>query len=81
MVEKRKSVSFIQGLIVLSQIGFGIAVPILLCIYGADYLVKRFSIGSWFMIVGILLGVACGLYNACYLLRKAYQKMNGKKGE
>ncbi len=80
MEKEKSSFSIWKGIVLLSQAGIGFATPLLLCIYGADFLDKQFSAGSWLMILGILAGIAGGLFNACLILHKAFQSFN-RKGE
>ena len=41
----------------LAQLGFSIATPLVLCIFGGRWLQNRFSMGAWILAVGVLLGV------------------------
>ena len=81
MADMRSSFSVIQGVILLTQVGFGVATPLLLCIFGANYLTGRFAIGSWLMIVAILFGVAAGIYNAYLILNHAFKQLRRDKEE
>ena len=44
-------------LIWLTQLGVCVAAPLTLCIMGAFWLRNRFGLGSWIVIVGIILGL------------------------
>jgi len=39
-----------------TQLALSVVVPLLLCIWGAVYLRDRFLLGSWIVILGIVLG-------------------------
>lgn len=43
-------------LIWLTQLGFSVAAPLVLCTLGALWLRDRFSLGSWVILAGIGLG-------------------------
>lgn len=42
---------------VVSQVGFMVIVPLLLFIWGGSWLIERFSLPRWLMIVFVLLGI------------------------
>lgn len=44
-------------LIWLTQLGISVAAPLALCVLGAFWLRSSFQLGSWVLIVGILLGL------------------------
>lgn len=44
-------------LVWLTQLGISVAAPLAGCILGAFWLRNRFGLGSWIVIVGILLGL------------------------
>lgn len=47
----------LQNLTWLTQLGLSLAVPPLLCLFGAGWLARRFSLGPWVWVLGILLGL------------------------
>ena len=65
-------------LVLLSQIGLSIAVPLVLCTYGAYWLRSRFELGGWVVIAGViagLLGAVGGLWRSYQMiLRKGSRK-------
>lgn len=58
----------------VTQIGISILVPIGLCMIGANYLINKFQIGNWVMILGILLGIGAGCLNVYKMLEGFYKK-------
>jgi F0F1-type ATP synthase assembly protein I len=56
-----KDLKGIQYLVFLTQIGLNMALPIVGGVYVGAYLDKRFSTGSAFLILGIVLGVFSGI--------------------
>ena len=60
----------------ITQMGISVVVPILLCVFGAKYLVEKFLPNHRYIIaVGILLGAASGFYSMIKLI----VKINGSK--
>ena len=53
----------IKALSMLTQVGITLLTPILLCILFTSWLVRKFGIGSWVVIVGAVIGVASGFLN------------------
>ncbi len=49
----------------LTQLGFSIAFPMILCTVGALRLSQRFGLGSWVVLVGVLFGMVSGI--SCFL--------------
>ncbi len=47
----------LKYIIMLTQFGISVVGPLLLCILGSRWLMTRFSLGGWVMVVGILLGI------------------------
>lgn len=53
----------LKELIWLTQLGFSIVSPLLLCILGAAWLRKYLSLGAWVIVPGLLLGLG-GAFSA-----------------
>ncbi|MDI3481491.1 MAG: hypothetical protein PWQ97_1146 [Tepidanaerobacteraceae bacterium] len=68
-----KNLKGIQYIVVLSQIGLNIALPIVGGVYAGAYLDKRFSTGSAFLILGILLGVLSGITGVYRIVSKEFK--------
>ncbi len=49
----------------LTQLGFSIACPMILCTVGALKLSQRFQLGSWVVLIGVLFGMVSGI--SCFL--------------
>lgn len=81
MAGRKNGFTIIQGIILLTQVGFGVVTPLLLCIFGADYLMKRFAVGNWLMIAAILFGIGTGVYNAYSILRHALRQFHRDEEE
>ena len=55
----------IQNIGHLTQLGFSIAFPPIICTMGALWLQKRFDLGSWVVLVGVLFGMVSGM--SCFM--------------
>ena len=67
----------LQNLTYLTQLGLTIALPLVFCIFGASWLQKRFNLGSWIVLVGIILGIgsaACSLFGFIKTMSKKAKK-------
>lgn len=53
----RKGFGFLKNIVWLTQLGLGVAAPIVLCVLGSVWLRDRFALGGWVVAVGVLLGV------------------------
>lgn len=52
------SMKHLRLLTMFTQLALSSVTPLLLCVLGSRWLTVRFSLGSWVMAVGALLGVA-----------------------
>lgn len=62
----KQSLRFLRAVVILSQMLFSVAVPLVVFILGAQWLQARFSLGKWVMAAGVLLGIigaVAGLWN------------------
>lgn len=58
----------LRNLTQIAQLGLNMALPLVLGVAGSLWLQKKFSLGSWVVLLGILLGllgVAGGLWQFC----------------
>ena len=62
MSEKPKGHMY-RNLLYLTQFGLNLALPPALCLWLAGWLQEKFQLGSWVMIVGIVLGGGVMLSN------------------
>lgn len=53
--------SALQALAVTTTIGMEMAITVLLGYYGGKYLDGRFATGPWFLLAGVLVGLAVGV--------------------
>ena len=67
-------------LIWLSQMGLGVAAPLGGCILLSVWLQRRFSLGNWVIVAGVLLGLICGAEGLISAL-KAADRMREKTKE
>ena len=58
----QKSFALAKGLAAFTQIGLSTAVPVVLIMWGASALQKKFGLGNWVLFAGIVLGLSSGLY-------------------
>lgn len=64
--------SVFQTIALISQLGFSIVVPIVLCTFVGTYLERKFSISITVLL--IILGVLAGVRNAYVLMKQAIRK-------
>ena len=55
-VKKKAGFPFLQNLSRLTQLGLSLAAPPVLCLLGAGWLARRFSLGPWVYFAAIVLG-------------------------
>ena len=67
-----------KGLSWLTQLGFSLVCPPLLCVFIAVKLQERFALGTWVLIVAIVVGI---LSAACTFISFAKQIMTDVKSE
>ena len=67
-------------LVWLMQLGISVAVPLGVFVGGALWLQKRFAMGSWIVIVGVVLGISLAIYEF-YRMMKLLDKVGNKKKE
>jgi ATP synthase protein I len=69
-----KHIKSFQYFVLLTQIGLNLALPIVGGVYVGAYLDKRFSSGSFFLILGLLLGVIGGISGIIRILSHDLKK-------
>ena len=78
----RHSLDIGKGLALLTQLAISIIVPMLLFVFGARYLAKKFAIGEWIIPGAIILGLAVGMMSAWNMIQamiKQQEKQMAKK--
>lgn len=78
--EVLKSMKDLTLLVWLTQLGISVAVPLCVFVGGALWLQNRFAMGSWIVIVGIVLGGSLAIYEF-YRMMKLLDKVGNKKKE
>lgn len=63
-----------KTLALVTQVGISAVIPIGLCMLGANFLIEKFQLGNWVMIMGILLGIGAGFLNIYKMLQSFYKK-------
>ena len=58
----KHSAGIARGLSAFTQIGVSTAIPVVFFIWGAAWLQKKFGLGNWVLIAGIVLGIVSGLF-------------------
>ena len=77
-MKKKGWFSVLQNLSWLTQLGLSLAAPPVLCLLGAGWLARRFSLGPWVYFAAIVLGLGAA---ACTFAEfvKMFRRKNGKK--
>lgn len=65
-------------LVWLTQLGISVAVPLCVFVGGALWLQNKLVLGSWIVIVGVVLGVMLAIYEF-YRMMKLLDKVGNKK--
>lgn len=76
-MRQRKSLSVWHWLALAGQLGFALITPIILCTVTAYWLSRRFALGGWIVIVGILIGLggaAVSFVQVARLMQRAARK-------
>ena len=67
-----------RNLPLVTQFGLSLVLPPILCFFGARWLMDRFGLGSWVLLIAVLLALA-SIVSAftqffCYMLRQAEEE-------
>ncbi len=71
---KKSHIEILKAAAMLTQFGLQILVPIASCIILAGWLQKYYRLGSWVVILGIVLGVGAGVSNLMNIIKKMTKK-------
>ena len=71
---KKSRAEILKALAMLTQFGLQIFVPVACCIIAAGWLQRYYSLGSWVVIVGVVLGVGAGVSNLMTVIKKMTKK-------
>lgn len=74
MLKKHHQIFY--ALATVSQLGLSILIPIALCIMGAGWLQRKFNLGQWVMLVGILLGIGSGICSLVNFIKMVQKRMD-----
>lgn len=72
--DKNSSKGIAMALALVTELGFGIGIPIVLGALLGDYLDERYGGRGLIFVAVFLLGLASGLYNGYRLLRSAVER-------
>ena len=70
----------LSNLALISQIGISMVVPIIGCVWLANYLMKRFDLGVWVLFIFIILGVMTAFTNLYKLSQFSKKDEDNRKG-
>ncbi len=73
----RENFSVMQNFAMIAQLGLNMTVPLVLCIFGASFLHRKFGVGNWIIIVGIILGIVILFYQFAYFFKNAMKQTKG----
>ena len=71
-----------KELTLLTQLGLSVAIPLAGFVWLAVWLQGKFGLGKWVVILGIVLGLYCAIYNGVQSLKalgKLQKNWNNKK--
>lgn len=63
MSNKKNYYKSLSNLALISQIGISMVVPIIGCVWFANFLMKRFDLGVWVLFLFVILGVVTAFMN------------------
>ncbi len=63
MSNQNKMAGAIKNLAYVTELGFLLVIPLVLLLFLANFLQSRFGWGQWTTMVGLLLGILCGVAN------------------
>ena len=64
----------LKNLALISQLAINMIVPILGAVLLANWLMKRFSVGNWIIVIAVILGVTTGAMSVWKLLRNSVRE-------
>lgn len=66
----RSTKKFIQSFTMLTQLGISIVTPPLVCIWLGTVIQRHFSLGTWVVIVGLIVGLLTSVSTAIAFYRR-----------
>ncbi|MEG1993773.1 MAG: AtpZ/AtpI family protein [Oscillospiraceae bacterium] len=79
MGKSNSTFKLLQNITYLTQVGLTIAIPLVLCIFGASWLQQKFDLGGWVVLVGIILGIGGAVSSLAEFIRFANRQANKNK--
>lgn len=79
--KRQPDFSSLQALSFFTQAGLSFCIPLVLCIWGAAALQRRFGLGGWVLFVGIFLGLYSGVSGFLGIIRSMDEMTRRKKEE
>lgn len=64
----------LKYLVFISQVAITMLTPLALCMMAALWIRKRYPVGQWIVLAGILIGLAAGFLNVYKLMIRAIGK-------
>ncbi len=64
----------LKNLALISQLAINMIVPILGAVLLANWLMKRYSVGNWIIVIAVILGVTTGAMSVWKLLRNSVRE-------
>lgn len=79
MRDGRQKYAALKNLVILSQFGLSLVLPMMLLLYGSLWLRERFGLGSWITLIALLLSILSWISTVSSFMR--YALGEAKKGE
>lgn len=79
MSKGNSTFKLMQNIAYLTQVGLTIAIPLVLCIFGASWLQEKFNLGGWVVMVGIILGIGGAISSLAEFIRYANRQASKNK--
>ena len=77
---KKNRFELLQNLTMITQVGFSLITPLLVCLGVCWWLTRRFDLGGWIFIPGFILGLG-GSFSAAWKLYQSAMRREKKKKE
>ena len=71
---KKSRIEILKAAAMLTQFGLQIFVPVASCIIIGGWLQRYYNLGSWVVILGVVLGVGAGISNLMSVIKKMTKK-------
>ena len=69
----------LRHIVMLTQFGLSIVLPLVLCILFARYLMQHYALGGWVMLIGVFLGIAGAISGLMKGLKQMQQEADREK--